>query len=190
MIKILNTQETFEMISYVDKTLRKVNSCFYYNTHMSSRVASFVIHNHELEEKFPLLFPKDAGCYISTLVNLYSMGYSLDQSFILGSNRNNEGEEWKAEVKMASLHNINRLIKEFGQILVPDKNLDIIDARYGDTKITPSIINFFGDNKEYYFTMLTLERVIEKELKDLPLELNLKIFYEFFEDLSHPYKFS
>ena len=130
------SKEIPEILYYIDETLRRISNNFYYNVQTyNNRFIHLIVHNHELEERFPLLFPDDSCSYIATLANLDSLGYSLNQSFIMGSYQDDEGENWKKDVKIAGIENVSRLMKRLGSILIPCVDLKVIDSRFGDIKI-------------------------------------------------------
>ena len=179
-------EEIVNLVEYLDYALSKVNGSFYYYANffdLKTPIVRFNIHNHFLENNLPFIFQKDRELYSAFMVKSRG-GTILKQGFYLGSDFDNEGEEWKPEVKMASFERVSDLSKKVSEILTFGDSLQIIDTRQKIESLKKPLLAHMFENSKYKYSQLILKPVLEKELRDLPLELNLKIFYEFFEDLS------
>ena len=183
---------TCEKIENVKKNLadfaQNLEGTFYFRINQGytrNPILVLNIGNHFLEEGYPLIFPKERHLFVLTLV-LTPENFISTQSFYLGTNLD-DLEEWQPDVKQASPGNIEKLVLRFAKLIKPLEEIRVINLR--EVNHNPllnqnlrenSIIHYL--NGDYSFTSININDY-SKDLDLRDMELNLKIFYEFFKDL-------
>ena len=160
---------------YIENTIYNVDDNFYFTMLQlipPLPIFKIGIHSELLEDILPFLFPKERAFYYTHIIKVGRVG--LKQYFYMGPEFN----------KIYNFKKIKDLSKKVTEILTPEQKIDIFDSRERPYILFKPYIEHLFDNNEYKFTEIGLKTVTEENLESLPLELNLRIFYEFFKDLS------